>query len=161
MSTVIGTITLDNDLILDNEYEYSLINASVENTIGGGIVVQEFNKLEKGRNIVLRSTDSQGLQLKSTVDDFHFEEEQLPKISIIVPVYNEAKIIPNKIANMQQTKYPPEKLEVIFVDGGSEDETAEQIEKLSKTVSYTQKIVRQGTRKGFNSAVIEGLEVKG
>ena len=69
MSTVIGTITLDNDLILDNEYEYSLINASVENTIGGGIVVQEFNKLEKGRNIVLRSTDSQGLQLKSTVDD--------------------------------------------------------------------------------------------
>jgi len=68
MSTVIGTVTLDNDMVFDNEYDYNLINASVEDTIGGGLVVQEFDKLERGRNITLVSTATQGLQLKSTVD---------------------------------------------------------------------------------------------
>ena len=97
------------------------------------------------------------VRLKSPVDDFRFEEQKLPTVSFIVPVYNEAKIIHRKIRNIQQMNYPPDKLEVIFVDGGSEDGTVEQLENLPENVSYSQKIVRQGTRKGFNSAVIEGF----
>lgn len=69
MTTTIGSCELDRDLILENEYEYSLVNASVEPSIGGGIVIQEFEKLEKGRPVTLVSTETQGLQLKSTVDD--------------------------------------------------------------------------------------------
>lgn len=68
MSTVIGTCTFDRDLIFENEYDYSLVNASVEPSLGGGIVLQEFQKSEKGRHITLISTETQGLQEKSTVD---------------------------------------------------------------------------------------------
>jgi len=68
MSTIIGTVTLDKDMILENEYAYSMVNASVEETLGGGVVVQEFMGLEAGRSITLVSTETQGLQLKSTVE---------------------------------------------------------------------------------------------
>ena len=68
MSTTIGTVTLDRDMIFENEYEYNMVSAEVTPTIGGGIVVQEFEALEKGRLVTLISTETQGLQLKSTVD---------------------------------------------------------------------------------------------
>jgi len=68
MSTVIGTVTLDRDMIFSDEYEYNMVNSEVAPTIGGGIVVQEFEGLEVGRFVTLVSTESQGLQLKSTVD---------------------------------------------------------------------------------------------
>ncbi len=95
---------------------------------------------------------------RSPVDDSHFEEQKLPKVSLIVPVYNEARIMDRKIRNLEQINYPSEKLEVVFVDGGSKDGTVEQIESLSKNVPYTQQIIRQGSRKGFNSAVVEGFQ---
>jgi hypothetical protein len=69
MSTVIGTVTLDRDMIFSDEYSYNMVSAESVPTIGGGVVVQEFMALEAGRNVTLVSTDTQGMQLKSTVDD--------------------------------------------------------------------------------------------
>lgn len=68
MTTTIGGITLDRDMIFDNEYNYSMVRAEVTPTLGGGIIVQECQALEKGRYINLVSSDSQGMQKKSTVD---------------------------------------------------------------------------------------------
>ena len=68
MSTVIGTVTLDKDMILENQFSYNMISAEVVPTLGGGVVVQEFMALEAGRLITLVSTETQGLQLKSTVE---------------------------------------------------------------------------------------------
>jgi len=68
MTTTIAGITLDRDMIFDNEYNYSMVRADVTPTLGGGIIVQEFQAYEKGRYINLVSSDSQGMQKKSTVD---------------------------------------------------------------------------------------------
>lgn len=68
MTTTIAGITLDRDMIFDNEYNYSMVRAEVTPTLGGGMVVQEFQAFEKGRYINLVSSDSQGMQKKSTVD---------------------------------------------------------------------------------------------
>lgn len=68
MSTTIGSVTLDYDMPLVDEYNYKLVNASVEKTIGGGVVIQEFGAVEKGRELTLQSTESIGFQLKSTID---------------------------------------------------------------------------------------------
>jgi len=68
MSTVIGTVTLDRDMIFNDEYGYNMVMAEATPTLGGGIVVQEFMALEAGRPVTLASTETQGLQLKSTVD---------------------------------------------------------------------------------------------
>jgi cellulose synthase/poly-beta-1,6-N-acetylglucosamine synthase-like glycosyltransferase len=80
-----------------------------------------------------------------------------PKVSIIIPTYNEATVIPIKIKNLRELNYPKDKLEVVFVDGGSNDGTADLIEELAKESELSFKIVRQGARKGFNNAVIEGF----
>jgi len=68
MTTTIGGITLDRDMIFDNEYNYSSVRAEVTPTLAGGLIVQEFQATEKGRYVNLVSTDSQGMQKKSTVD---------------------------------------------------------------------------------------------
>lgn len=68
MSTVIGGVTLTSDMYFSDEYKYKTVNASVEKTIGGGIVVQEFQAVEAGRLVTLESTDKQGFQTKAIVD---------------------------------------------------------------------------------------------
>lgn len=83
--------------------------------------------------------------------------KEFPTISIIVPVYNEALVIQRKMENLQALHYPRNKLEVIFVDGGSVDGTAEMIENLATTRDLSIKVVRQGCRKGYNIAIVEGF----
>jgi cellulose synthase/poly-beta-1,6-N-acetylglucosamine synthase-like glycosyltransferase len=47
----------------------------------------------------------------------------LPYLSLVVPAYNEAGVLPDKLANLAALDYPREKLEVVFVSDGSTDET--------------------------------------
>ena len=46
-----------------------------------------------------------------------------PKISVIIPAYNEEKVITHTINGLLETKYPDK--EIIFVDDGSTDKTLE------------------------------------
>lgn len=50
-------------------------------------------------------------------------DEALPTVSLIVPAYNEEACLAEKIANIGQMDYPPEKMEVVFVSDGSTDGT--------------------------------------
>ena len=51
------------------------------------------------------------------------EPEQLPEVSLVIAAYNEEDRLPEKLANLQQLDFPPEKLEVILVSDGSTDRT--------------------------------------
>ncbi len=53
---------------------------------------------------------------------------ELPEITVIVPCYNEEASIADKLSNLRELVYPPEKLEVLFVDGGSKDRTVAMLE---------------------------------
>lgn len=53
--------------------------------------------------------------------------DQLPTMSIVVPCYNEADFIVDKLRNLLACSYPTEKLEIVFVDGGSTDDTVERL----------------------------------
>jgi glycosyltransferase involved in cell wall biosynthesis len=59
-------------------------------------------------------------------------DKEEPMVSIILPVRNEAGFIESAIRSMLDNIYPVEKMEVIIVDGMSEDGTREIVEKLSK-----------------------------
>lgn len=50
-----------------------------------------------------------------------------PLLSVVVPCYNEADLIIQKLDNLLSVEYPPEKLEIVFVDGGSTDETVSHL----------------------------------
>jgi len=56
----------------------------------------------------------------------------LPSISIIIPTFNESGFIVDCIKSITQGSYPPEKLEILVVDGGSDDDTVDQVRDLSK-----------------------------
>jgi len=62
--------------------------------------------------------------------------EDLPKISVIIPVYNEEKYIAQCIESIVRSSYDKRKMEILFVDGGSTDRTVEIIRKYQKKYSF-------------------------
>jgi cellulose synthase/poly-beta-1,6-N-acetylglucosamine synthase-like glycosyltransferase len=59
-------------------------------------------------------------------------KENLPKVSLIIPAYNEEKTIEKTIKNVLNLNYPRRKLEIIVVDDGSKDKTYEKAKKFEK-----------------------------
>ena len=55
---------------------------------------------------------------------------ELPYISVILPVRNEERYIQACVASIFSQDYPVDKMEVIFVDGCSEDRTVELLEEM-------------------------------
>ena len=54
-------------------------------------------------------------------EDNQKDVKTFPKISIVIPAYNEEKVLANTIEGLLETKYPNK--EIIFVDDGSTDST--------------------------------------
>jgi cellulose synthase/poly-beta-1,6-N-acetylglucosamine synthase-like glycosyltransferase len=52
---------------------------------------------------------------------------QLPTVSLLVAVYNEAEVIQQKLENCRQLNYPAERIEFLFGSDGSDDGTDELI----------------------------------
>jgi cellulose synthase/poly-beta-1,6-N-acetylglucosamine synthase-like glycosyltransferase len=52
-------------------------------------------------------------------------ERQLPRVSLIIPAHNEARVIRAKLENALSLDYPPDRLEIILASDGSSDETVE------------------------------------
>ena len=83
-------------------------------------------------------------------EDTQDDVKSYPKISIIIPAYNEEKVIKNTIEGLLETKYP--KKEIIFVDDGSTDKT------LSIATQYKEQIkVLHKENGGKASALNYGL----
>lgn len=72
------------------------------------------------------------LKRQKVVDTNH----ELLTVTLIVPCFNEAAIINTKIENIKSLNYPRDRLQVIFVDGGSVDSTVQLIEAGIKDSSW-------------------------
>lgn len=59
---------------------------------------------------------------------------EYPLVSVIIPAYNEEKTIEKTIQSVLELDYPKNKLEIIVVDDGSKDKTAEIAKNVSKRV---------------------------
>jgi cellulose synthase/poly-beta-1,6-N-acetylglucosamine synthase-like glycosyltransferase len=81
-----------------------------------------------------------------------------PKVSLIVPTYNEGKTIRKKLKNIDSLIYPKERLETIFVDGCSTDDTPQIIQSYIDEGRHAVRLVRQSERKGYNEGIFEGLK---
>ena len=82
-----------------------------------------------------------------------------PKVSIIIPTYNEASIIEYKLENIVKLTYPADLLEIIVVDSDSTDDTVRIIRDFSEKEKIQNiKILVEGERKGKSHALNYALE---
>jgi len=80
------------------------------------------------------------------------KDELLPTISVIIPAYNEEKIIEKKLKNTLNLEYPKDKIEIIVVDDGSTDQTSEIARKFKDVKVLT--IKRSGKNAAINHALL-------
>ncbi|WP_292468829.1 glycosyltransferase [Methanolobus sp.] len=82
--------------------------------------------------------------------------ESLPYISVVVPAYNEEKVIESRLKNLAES-YPHEKIEIIISNDGSSDNTKEIALKALDKYSLTGKVITHD-RSGVNKAINRGIE---
>jgi cellulose synthase/poly-beta-1,6-N-acetylglucosamine synthase-like glycosyltransferase len=75
-----------------------------------------------------------------------------PKISIIVPAYNEEKNIGNTLKSIFRSKYPKKKMEVLVIDDHSTDRTASIVKK------FNAKLITLKKHMGKIAALNKGIE---
>lgn len=79
--------------------------------------------------------------------------DRLPTFSLIVPTRNEAKVITRGLRALLGLDYPREKMEILVVDGNSEDGTAEQCRKFVNAYPRTVRLLHEETPKGKPKAL--------
>ncbi|MCX8205576.1 MAG: glycosyltransferase, partial [Candidatus Nezhaarchaeota archaeon] len=88
------------------------------------------------------------------------DEDYRPKVSVIVPTYNEANNIVERLDNIYSQDYPKELLEVVVVDSGSTDGTPELVKKWVREhndlrVELLEEPIRVGKAHALNTALGE------
>lgn len=106
------------------------------------------------------------LSSKKSVDESELfdlsEPDQVPLVTIQLPVYNEMYVMDRLLNNIARMEYPKEKLEIQVLDDSTDDTvtaTKAHIEKLQKSGLNIQHITRT-KRTGFKAGALkEGLEI--
>ncbi len=84
-------------------------------------------------------------------------DEALPFVSIIMPIRNEAEFIERAIQSILNNDYPPDKMEVLVVDGMSDDGTRDIVQRLSgedrriKLLDNPRRIIPSGLNIGIKA----------
>lgn len=96
-----------------------------------------------------RAKGSWGLQIDS---------QFCPSLSILVPAFNEEKLIVSKLENLKEVSYPKDKMEVILVDDASTDQTLAKVEEFVRGngdfhIKIMHQAQRQGKAVGLNAAL--------
>ena len=83
----------------------------------------------------------------------------VPTVSLVIPTYNEASVIGQKLENVLQLEYPREKLEVVVVDSASSDETVSIVKKFAREHrrEINLVLIEQPVRRGKSEAINEAL----
>jgi len=78
---------------------------------------------------------------------------EVPRVTLIIPAYDEEEVIERKVANARALEYPADRLEIVVVSDGSDDRTAE----LARAAGADQvlELPRGGKVAALNRAVVD------
>jgi len=80
-------------------------------------------------------------------------KQKIPRISIIVPTYNEENVIHEKIKNLLSISYPEHLFEIIVVDSDSTDDTRKLVMEFGKKIILLKQKKRLGKANAINFAL--------
>ncbi len=81
------------------------------------------------------------------------------RVSLIIPVHNEARVLPAKLDNLAALDYPADRLQVIFVSDGSTDTTMDLLRAAQTRLAFRMTLVDLAERKGKANGLNAGLAV--
>lgn len=79
-------------------------------------------------------------------------------VSVVLPTYNEEKIIRSKLESLVSLEYPENLLEIVVVDSSS-DQTPDIVREFASTTSVNIRLVEESGRRGVATAVNEGVNI--
>jgi len=85
-----------------------------------------------------------------------------PFVSVIVPAYNEERVISERIRNLFELDYPKDKYEIIVVESGSQDNTRQVVEDIIERnvdLKPSLRLAREPKRAGKASAINLGKRI--
>lgn len=81
--------------------------------------------------------------------NLNIDRDYQPKLTVIVPTYNEEGFIEAKLSDIVRQDYPKEKMEIIVVDSASTDATADLAETWkARHLNYNIKLLKETDRMG-------------
>ena len=109
--------------------------------------------MDKGGAIKNRNIKPESFPwLANTADNVFEKNKTYPKVSVIVPSFNQGEYLEETLLSIIRQEYP--NLELIVIDGGSTDESVAIIKKYEDAISYW---VSEADR-GQSHAINKGLE---
>lgn len=88
---------------------------------------------------------------------FNVAEPVWPKVTVVIPAFNEGRMVARSIRSVAACAYPKDKLEVIVVDDGSRDDTFFHMQHLRREFPELVRLVRFIGNRGKRSALVAGF----
>ncbi|WP_264537418.1 glycosyltransferase [Flavobacterium sp. N1736] len=86
-------------------------------------------------------------------------DELLPTTTIIVPAYNEGKLVWDTLLSLANSDYPEEKMQLLAIDDGSKDDTWYWMQQAKIKLGDRLTIFQQPENKGKRHALYRGFEL--
>lgn len=86
-------------------------------------------------------------------------DEELPTCTVIVPAYNEGRLVYDTLLSLTNSLYPAEKLQLLAIDDGSKDDTWEWMKKAKKELGDRVVILQQPKNQGKRHALYRGFNL--
>ncbi|WP_394371661.1 glycosyltransferase [Neotamlana sargassicola] len=83
----------------------------------------------------------------------------LPNCTVIVPAYNEGKLVYDTLISLSKSDYPEQKLELLAIDDGSLDDTWQWMLKAKEDLGGKLNILQQPKNKGKRHALYRGFNI--
>lgn len=86
-------------------------------------------------------------------------DDELPTCTVIVPVYNEGALVYKTLKSLVASDYPEEKLQIIAIDDGSQDDTWQWMKQAKSELGNRVSIYQQPQNKGKRHALYRGFNL--
>ncbi|WP_405610737.1 glycosyltransferase [Polaribacter sp. Asnod1-A03] len=86
-------------------------------------------------------------------------DKELPKVTVIVPAYNEGKQVWATLESLAKSDYPKEKLQLLSIDDGSKDDTWYWMKEAKRILGDQVTIMQQPKNMGKRHALYRGFNI--